>query len=64
MNKNNNFEELNTDEEEIKQRNNTEKKPEKRRIRKESPPRLRPNSKKPWRTIITVYFFKFNGIIY
>lgn len=52
MNKNE-FQELNS-EEEIKQRNAPEPKPEKRRIRKESPPPLRPYGKKPWRTIITV----------
>jgi hypothetical protein len=53
MNKNEDFQKLNT-EEEIKQRTPSEPKPEKRRIRKESPPPLRPYGKKPWRTIITV----------
>ena len=57
MSNNENFEELKTEEEEIKRRNNTsEKKPEKRRIRKESPPPLRPYGKKPWRTILTVFY--------
>ena len=54
MNKNE-FQELNS-EEEIKNRNANEPKTEKRRIRKESPPPLRPYGKKPWRTIITVIF--------
>lgn len=54
------FAKLNT-EEEIKQRNSENPKKEKRRIRKESPPPLRPYGKKPWRTIITVCFkFKLN----
>lgn len=42
----------------VSQRKSSEKPKEKRRIRKESPPPLRPYGKKPWRTILTVILWK------
>lgn len=46
-----------------KNRGFSDKTQEKRRIRKESPPPLRPYGKKPWRTIITVISQVFAKII-